>query len=82
MVSLFCNWRNGSSVVARILVVSQSGYAAASRVCSILVYVAFWPLLIIGYDMRYVFSLVVGYPGKHCSLGDGWVRGRLRHPPV
>jgi hypothetical protein len=43
------------SIIALVFVVSQSGYASASRLCTALVYAAFWPVLLTGYDMRFVF---------------------------
>jgi hypothetical protein len=43
------------SIVALVFVVSQSGYASASRMCNAFMCAAFWPVLLTGYDMRFVF---------------------------
>ena len=43
------------SVAALIMVILESGYAHASRACTSLVYVAYWPVMIAGWDTRDIF---------------------------
>ena len=43
------------SVCALVSVVSQTGYAHASPGSALLVYVSYWPLLVIGWDARELF---------------------------
>lgn len=43
------------SVIALILVVSQSGYAQPSAISTIVVYVAYWPMLLMGWSTHSLF---------------------------
>src|SRR2546421_7352462 len=42
-------------VASLIVVILESGYAHASRVCALFVYIAYWPVIIIGWDMHDLF---------------------------
>src|ERR1700730_18155432 len=44
------------SVTALILVIAQSRYAHASPTCALLVHIAYWPVLIVGWDARELFA--------------------------
>lgn len=43
------------SVVALIFVIAESGYDHASVLCTVLVYVAYWPMLLIGQSAHDLF---------------------------
>jgi hypothetical protein len=43
------------SIVALVFVIAESGYDHASVLCAVLVYVAYWPLLLIGKNAHDLF---------------------------
>ena len=49
------------TVVATIMVISQSGYASATPLCAAAVYVAFWPSYLIRLDSHYLFVALVPF---------------------
>lgn len=44
------------SIIALVLVVSQSGYAQPSALCITLVYLAYWPVLLLGWSAHDMFT--------------------------
>ena len=43
------------SIAALIIVISQSGYGQPSTVCIVLVYLAYWPVLLVGWSAHELF---------------------------
>ena len=43
------------SIIALIVVISQSGFGRPSLVCAILVYLAYWPMLLTGWSTHNLF---------------------------
>ena len=43
------------SIIALIVAVSQSGFGRPSLICAILVYLAYWPLLLTGWSTHNLF---------------------------
>lgn len=43
------------SIAAPIIVISQSGYGEPSTVCTVLVYLAYWPVLLVGWSAHELF---------------------------
>lgn len=46
---------------ATIIVISQSGYASATPLCAVAVYIAFWPSYLVGLDPHYLFVRLVPF---------------------
>ena len=44
------------SVIGLIVVISQSGQAKASVLCTILVYLGYWPMLMMGWKTQNLFT--------------------------
>ncbi len=44
------------SIIALIVVVSESGNAQASTLCTVLVYVGYWPMLVMGWNVQNLFT--------------------------
>jgi hypothetical protein len=67
------------SMIALIVVVSQSGYGRPSLVCSILVYVAYWPMLLMGWSTQNLFVSFVVLPANVIGWSlVGFLFGLLR----
>src|SRR5713101_8130666 len=43
------------SIAALVIVISQSGYGQPSAVCTVLVYLAYWPVLLVGWSAHELF---------------------------
>ena|ERR1700680_1935892 len=43
------------SIAALIIVISQSGYGEPSTACTVLVYLAYWPVLLVGWSAHELF---------------------------
>ena len=43
------------SIIALIVVISQSGFGRPSLVCTVLVYLAYWPMLLTGWGTHNLF---------------------------
>lgn len=50
------------SVVALVFVVLQSGHAQPSRFCIVLVYLAYWPVLLSGWNAAEMFTSFLVIP--------------------
>lgn len=44
------------SITALVFVILQSGYAQPSALCVMLVYLAYWPVLLLGWDAHDMFT--------------------------
>lgn len=69
------------SVIALIVVVSQSGFSQSSVFATILVYVAYWPMFLMGWNADNLFVSFAALPVNLVGwvlVGFvlGWLRGR------
>jgi hypothetical protein len=67
------------SMIALIVVVSQSGYGRPSLVCTILVYLAYWPMLLTGWSTHNLFVSFLVLPANVIGWSlVGFLFGLLR----
>jgi len=69
------------SIIALIVVISQSGYGRPSLVCTILVDVAYWPMLLTGWSRHNLFVSFWLLPANLIGWSlIGFLYGSLRRP--
>ena len=67
------------SIIALIVVISQSGFGRPSLVCTILVYLAYWPMLLTGWSTHSLFVSFWVLPVNLIGWGlVGFLYGALR----